>query len=97
MEGNSENPGMIPRAVMQIFDTAQGLKSKGWTYTFEAYFLEIYNETIRDLLSSSASGDKKHDIKHNASTGKTAVTDITIGMYSTPRTILWFRTKQHQT
>ena len=31
----------------------------------EASFLEIYNETIRDLLSKKGSDDK-HEIKHEA-------------------------------
>jgi hypothetical protein len=30
----------------------------------EASFLEIYNETIRDLLSKKS--DEKHEIKHEA-------------------------------
>ena len=29
----------------------------------EASFVEIYNETIRDLLGSSRNNDLKHDIK----------------------------------
>ena len=80
MEGSSspESMGMIPRAVLQIFEAAEALKEKGWTYKLEAYFLEIYNETIRDLLTSGAD-DKKHEIKHNAETEKTTVTDITMG------------------
>ena len=40
----------------------------------EAQFLEIYNETIRDLLCSSTE-PKKHDIKHI--NGKTIVTNAT--------------------
>uniref|UniRef100_UPI00398F8BBB carboxy-terminal kinesin 2-like n=1 Tax=Pristiophorus japonicus TaxID=55135 RepID=UPI00398F8BBB len=54
MEGpdhlTSESMGMIPRGVDQIFLTAQQLKATGWTYKFTASFLEIYNETLRDLL-----------------------------------------------
>ncbi|KAJ3295469.1 kinesin-like nuclear fusion protein [Borealophlyctis nickersoniae] len=75
--------GMIPRTVQQIFATAESLKEKGWTYTMEGQFLEIYNETIRDLLGSGTD-DKKHDIKHNATTGKTTVTDAVTVMVSSP-------------
>ena len=32
-------------------------------YEMEASFVEIYNETIRDLLGSSQNNDLKHDIK----------------------------------
>jgi len=65
MEGNTvdhSTQGMIPRALEQVFRTSQDLKDKGWQYTIEASFLEIYNETIKDLLGS---GDVniKHEIK----------------------------------
>ena len=32
---------MIPRAVRQIFQTSEGMNSKGWEYTMEGQFLEI--------------------------------------------------------
>lgn len=65
MEGNHgdhEAKGMIPRALEQVFRTSQDLREKGWQYTIEASFLEIYNETIRDLLGSGDS-NTKHEIK----------------------------------
>lgn len=65
MEGNHgdhEAKGMIPRALEQVFRTSQDLIEKGWQYTIEASFLEIYNETIRDLLGSGDS-NTKHEIK----------------------------------
>ncbi|XP_007442391.1 kinesin-like protein KIFC1 [Python bivittatus] len=45
-----ETAGMIPRAVQQVFTTSRGMEAKGWKYQFTANFLEIYNETLRDLL-----------------------------------------------
>nr|XP_014346898.1 PREDICTED: kinesin-like protein KIFC1 isoform X2 [Latimeria chalumnae] len=53
--------GMIPRAVKQIFAGAEELRAKGWSYEFTASFLEIYNETIRDLLVSKP--EKEYEIK----------------------------------
>ncbi|XP_077689288.1 kinesin-like protein KIFC1 isoform X2 [Eretmochelys imbricata] len=54
MEGpddmSPETMGMIPRAVRQVFQGAQELEPKGWQYRFTANFLEIYNESLRDLL-----------------------------------------------
>ena len=94
MEGPSGNhdalsSGMIPRAVSQIFETAHHLNLKnGWTFHLEASFLEIYNETIRDLLMGSNGAtlpndeSKKLDIKHNPSTGKTFVPELTVGTLS---------------
>ncbi|KAL7975956.1 hypothetical protein Chor_011724, partial [Crotalus horridus] len=55
MEGRDdlgpETAGMIPRAVRQIFAASREMEAKGWKYQFTANFLEIYNETLRDLLS----------------------------------------------
>ncbi|XP_050777055.1 kinesin-like protein KIFC1 isoform X2 [Gopherus flavomarginatus] len=54
MEGpddmSPETMGMIPRAVRQVFQGARELEPKGWQYHFTANFLEIYNESLRDLL-----------------------------------------------
>jgi len=67
---------MIPRAVHQIFLAAASLKDKGWEYTMEASFLEIYNESIRDLLGNN-DPSKKFDIKHGQTNNTTTVTDLT--------------------
>ncbi|CAI9726003.1 carboxy-terminal kinesin 2-like isoform X1 [Octopus vulgaris] len=65
MEGGNvqdeETMGMIPRATIQVFETVELLVEKGWKYEFNVSFLEIYNETIHDLLSDK--DEEKHDIK----------------------------------
>ena len=33
--------GMIPRAVEQVFQVAEGMRKKGWEYKMEGQFLEI--------------------------------------------------------
>lgn len=54
---HEEHVGMIPRAVQQVFKSAGELgASRGWSFSFEASYLEIYNESIRDLLSTSSDG-----------------------------------------
>ena len=69
--------GMIPRAVHQIYETAQGLEDKGWRYTMEGNFVEVYNENLNDLLGNSDELDKKkHEIRHDMQRGKTVITDI---------------------
>ncbi|KAK3103476.1 hypothetical protein FSP39_019513 [Pinctada imbricata] len=79
MEGgdviDDQNKGMIPRAVCQIFQSTEELQSKGWMYEFEASFLEIYNETVRDLL-----GNGKDNIKHELKTAgqEVVVTNLTM-------------------
>jgi len=52
MHAPSECNGVIPRAVDLIFAQLQELKAKGWTFTVQASCLEVYNETVIDVLSS---------------------------------------------
>lgn len=71
MEGSSadfsdpELMGVIPRAVTQIWAQAEKLKEKGWVYTMQGSFLEIYNESINDLLAPAKKQSQKYDIKHD--------------------------------
>lgn len=74
----SSDDGMIPRAVHQIYDTAQALEEKGWRYSMEGAFIEVYNENINDLLGRVDELDKKkHEIRHDMQKCKTTITDIT--------------------
>ncbi|KAL1206514.1 Kinesin-like protein KIN-14N [Cardamine amara subsp. amara] len=83
--GNPEEKGLIPRCLEQIFETRQSLRSQGWKYELQVSMLEIYNETIRDLLSTNKEAvrtdngvsPQKHAIKHDAS-GNTHVAELTI-------------------
>ncbi|PON61489.1 Kinesin-like protein [Parasponia andersonii] len=86
--GQTEQKGLIPRSLEQIFQTRQSLLAQGWKYEMQVSMLEIYNETIRDLLSTNRSsvdilrtengvGSKQYTIKHDAS-GNTHVSDLTI-------------------
>ncbi|KAM9496256.1 kinesin-like protein KIFC1 [Clarias gariepinus] len=59
--------GVIPRAVEQIFKTSNSLREQGWEYTFTASFVEIYNETLRDLLYTGNPNKRPdHEIKKSA-------------------------------
>ncbi|TFK39613.1 P-loop containing nucleoside triphosphate hydrolase protein [Crucibulum laeve] len=80
MEGGASESsvGMIPRAVEQVFRVAEEMKTRGWEYKIEGQFLEIYNETINDLLGKGEFDKKKHEIKHDAKTGSTRVTDVNV-------------------
>ena len=83
----SSEDGMIPRAVHQIYDTAQSLEEKGWTYSMAGSFVEVYNENINDLLGRAEEFDKKkHEIRHDAQRCKTTITDvITVNLDSPDR------------
>ncbi|XP_058865019.1 carboxy-terminal kinesin 2 isoform X2 [Acipenser ruthenus] len=72
-----EEMGMIPRAVQQIFQAACKLREQGWEYQFTASFLEIYNETIRDLLVSNKTPKKMdYEIKRASPTADIRVTNL---------------------
>ncbi|RCH98277.1 kinesin-like nuclear fusion protein, partial [Rhizopus azygosporus] len=91
-----ETSGMIPRAVHQIYDVTQQLRQFGWEYTMEGTFLEIYNETIHDLLGDTASyGKIKHEIRHEKN-GKTVVTDMTSVQLDSPSKVKMMLKKANQ-
>lgn len=66
MEGYGTDYGVTPRAINELFNHTENLKGE-WSYTMTLSMLEIYNETIRDLLDNPTSGKKeKLDIRQTA-------------------------------
>merc|ERR1711988_1147181 len=66
-ETDESNKGIIPRTVQYTFDEISRLSVQGWELKVTASFLEIYNETIRDLLveDTDNSQELRYDIKQN--------------------------------
>ncbi|KAL2708538.1 Kinesin-like protein [Kluyveromyces marxianus] len=71
--------GVIPMTLDHIFDWTQLLKERGWEYSFEAQFIEIYNEQIVDLLRTlnPEPGPLKYEIRHDTDAQRTSITNIT--------------------
>jgi kinesin family protein 18/19 len=56
MVGNGENPGVMVRSLSDLFDLVEKQVDKN--YKAKISYLEVYNETLRDLLrDSDASGE----------------------------------------
>ncbi|XP_028967799.1 centromere-associated protein E [Galendromus occidentalis] len=55
MMGNDQDPGVIKRAIAQIFDNIH--KATDREFLIRISYLEIYNEQIRDLLNTSSSAN----------------------------------------
>ncbi|KAK5945533.1 kinesin-like nuclear fusion protein [Knufia obscura] len=72
----SSEDGMIPRALRQIYSTSKDLEDRGWKYTMEGSFVEVYNEELRDLLGEEKT-PKKLEIHHDMENEETTVTNAT--------------------
>lgn len=62
--GKAQMRGIIPRAIQLIIKSCEDLTAQGWVYTVDVSFFEIYNETIRDLLSTEPQDDgRKYNVR----------------------------------
>ncbi|CAL4109728.1 unnamed protein product, partial [Meganyctiphanes norvegica] len=76
--GDATHEGMIPRTVKEIFSAMHIAKEKGWTYSVAVNIMEIYNETIRDLLAPKGSANLTHEIKRvDKNTDEVMVSNLT--------------------
>ncbi|KAK0553300.1 kinesin-like nuclear fusion protein [Tilletia horrida] len=82
-----DDAGMIPRAVQMLWQASEALKDKGWTYNFEGSILEIYCDGINDLLGKESFDKAHHEIKHDAKTGRTTVTDTVVVSLKSPEKV----------
>lgn len=70
-----QGAGIIPRALHHVFAAAEELRGEGWSVTPQATMVEIYNETLRDLLLAGGT-NAQLDIRHDKD-GVTSVTNLT--------------------
>jgi len=77
---------MIARSIEQVFQVSRRLKLQGWKYSMKASFLEIYNETMYDLLIRNKDRDRVLDFKLDP-TGASYLPDLTIVDVATPERV----------
>ena len=66
---------MIPQAVHQLFSSAEELGRAGWSFELSMTMVEIYNESVMDLLGEEAK-PAKHEIR--SKDGRTVVTGVKV-------------------
>lgn len=73
---NSFSRGIIPRSIDHILAGIANLREKGWQYELECSYIEIHNETIRDLLAVDPRQEKsaRHDVLNRG--GSVLVTNV---------------------
>jgi hypothetical protein len=62
MTGPKDKPGIIPRAMYLLYDIAKREKVH-YKCSIKCYMLELYNDTLVDLLQSPKEGASKLAIK----------------------------------
>ena len=74
MLGTEEHPGIMPLTLEELFNKIASYKDRD--YTVKLWYLEIYNENIRDLLSNS---DEYLDLREDPNKGVivSGITEIT--------------------
>lgn len=53
----SSHMGIVGRAITHIYSTISDLRSSGWDFSVSLEMIEIYNETLRDLLAPAGVRD----------------------------------------
>jgi kinesin family protein 18/19 len=66
MLGNDENPGIMPNTLAELFKKVE-MYSNEREYKIKLWYLEIYNENIRDLLTNN--NDEYLDLREDPNKG----------------------------
>jgi kinesin family member C1 len=92
LEGTDGNLGMIPRSVEFLFEHSYKMAEKGWDFKFVTSYIEVNQDTMRDLLYRQKAGmpaqdEKRFEIKHD-SEGRVFVANMTMHQVVAPHEIV---------
>ncbi|KAK7360418.1 hypothetical protein VNO77_02411 [Canavalia gladiata] len=79
--GSENNPGLTPRAIAELFRILRRDSNK-YSFSLKAYMMELYQDTLLDLLLPKNGKPLKLDIKKD-STGMVVVENVTVVPVST--------------
>ncbi|KAF9988119.1 kinesin-like nuclear fusion protein [Mortierella antarctica] len=76
LDASEDSMGLIPRGILQLFQSVKEMERRGWSHTLELQCLEIHSENIYDLLGPEGTHTNKvQEVRHGA--GKSALTGLT--------------------
>jgi len=76
MFGSGSDVGIIPRSMDQILVAVAHQQEQGWTYELHASFIEVYQESVRCLLTAEKDREGKNYRIVAAAHGRHIVTDV---------------------
>lgn len=77
LSGSPTDPGVIPRAVEDVFRFIRGVEGKGREWVLRASYLELYNEMLCDLLGSGSGGGGEITIMNGKKEGEVQIHGLT--------------------
>ncbi|XP_010270632.1 PREDICTED: kinesin-like calmodulin-binding protein homolog isoform X2 [Nelumbo nucifera] len=96
--GSESNPGLTPRAIAELFKILKRDKNK-FSFSLKAYMVELYQDTLVDLLLPKNAKRLKLDIKKD-SKGMVSIENVTVvsvSTYEELRTIILRGSEQRHT
>lgn len=73
IQGNEQNPGLTPRAIVGMFDIVREMSN--FRVKLKCYMVELYLNNLRDLLLPPGEPVKELEIKESA--GKVVIQNVT--------------------
>lgn len=72
-------PGIVPRALSELFSMRQKYEANGFTISFECYIVELYLDQLHDLLydAETQKADKpKLELREDPHTGMIQINNV---------------------